>query len=206
MPAARIEEAFMIALLVRHGPHPIVKDVLCGRMPGVHLDEGGCIAARETARRMARWTLDEIRTSPLERAQETAEIIAQAFGLKPVVDEALIEIDAGAWTGMRFDDLKDNPDWQAWNECRSKARPPGGESVAEARARMLGALQAAARNHPDGTVAFVSHAEPIRLVLLHAMRRTDDEWNSVEVPPASVSAVLVDGNDMSLARLNEVAA
>ena len=57
--------------------------------------------------------------------------------------------------------------WQRWNACRSMARPPRGETMAEVQARMLGELLHIHATEPGGQFILVSHAEPIRATLLH---------------------------------------
>src|SRR4051812_2330589 len=112
---ARIEAGVATRLfLARHAVHGLVDQVLCGRMAGVQLGDEGRQQARRLARRLAPVGLAAVQTSPLERAQESAAIIAAAAGRDPVIDEALIEIDFGAWTGRRFDALRDDPEWRHW--------------------------------------------------------------------------------------------
>lgn len=99
-----------------------------------------------------------IYSSPAERARQTAAPIAAASGLEALVDPALDEIDFGAWTGARFDDLADDPSWQGWNNARDAHRPPGGESMQETQHRMAAWLAAVGACHEDGTVVAVGAA------------------------------------------------
>src|SRR5712692_3217890 len=90
-----------IVHLVRHGEVENPRGILYGRLPGYHLSEDGRIMAKAAADFLASRDVTVLRSSPLERALETAEPIAAHFGLQVVVDERLIE----AWNhfeGMRF--------------------------------------------------------------------------------------------------------
>lgn len=183
----------MQALLIRHAPHGQVDRVLCGRMPGIRLDEAGRAKASELADACrSRFDIAEIRTSPLDRARETAAILAQAYRITPVEDDRLTELDCGAWTGRRFDDLDEEPAWRFWNEHRSQARPPGGETMAEAARRMRAALESVCLEGDERVVAFVGHAEPIRAVLLEAGGSSFDRWASIDVPTASMHRLTVE--------------
>ncbi|CAA9309769.1 MAG: hypothetical protein AVDCRST_MAG90-362, partial [uncultured Microvirga sp.] len=92
-------------ILVRHASHDRVGSVLCGRMPGVTLGEEGRREANVLADRFRNEAIAAVITSPLERARETAEVIADRIGVPVTVDEALNEIDFGDWTGQSFDAL-----------------------------------------------------------------------------------------------------
>jgi len=185
----------VIALLIRHAPHGRVHDQLCGRLPGISLDAEGRAAAERLARRCrALVTLDAIYVSPIERALETAQILGCEAGLLPVTDTRLTELDCGTWTGRSFRELATDPAWRTWNERRASARTPAGEGMADLLSRMGACLADVGRRHPLGTVAFVSHAEPIRAVLLATDGRSADDWASIDVPTASIHALRVDAS------------
>ena len=80
-----------IVHLVRHGEVENPRQVLYGRLPGYHLSADGRMMAKAAAGFLAGRDVTVLLTSPLERAQETAEPIAEEFGLTPVIDERLIE-------------------------------------------------------------------------------------------------------------------
>src|SRR4051812_12054483 len=104
--------------LVRHAVHDRVDRVLCGRMPGVHLSAAGRDQAAWLAERLRREPVAAVRSSPRERAMETAAPIAEALGLPLAADEAFDELDVGSWAGMPFSDLAADNAWQRWNESR----------------------------------------------------------------------------------------
>ncbi len=197
--------------LVRHAAHDRVDRVLCGRMPGVGLGEAGRRQAEALARRFAApgsgGGVDAVWTSPLQRARETAEPIAARLGLRARASDALCEIDFGAWTGRAFDDLRDDPRWRRWNEARgSGARPPGGESMAEAQARAMAEVERARAEHPDGAVALVSHGDVIKAVLAGVLGLSLDAHARFEISPGSVSALAVWDGGGKVLSMNEAAA
>ena len=177
-------------LLIRHAEHPLIGQKLVGRDDAtVHLSETGRQQAAALADSLADEAIDCLQSSPRLRCIETAGALAAPFDLPVLVASALDEVDFGAWTGLAFDTLHGDPRWHAWNAHRVRTRPPGGESMAEVRRRVLRHLEQISRRYPSGTVAMVTHAEIIRAVRLHRADLSPDAWHAIDVPPASVTAV-----------------
>jgi broad specificity phosphatase PhoE len=173
-------------LLIRHADTDAASQWLAGRTPGVPLNARGRAQAAALCRRLRGESVTAVYSSPLERALDTARAIAIACGAGAVrVDEGLTEIDFGEWSGLTFSVLQGREDWAAYNAARSSASIPGGESPRDAQARICSALSRIAAPGPATTVV-VSHAEPIRYALLHAARRSLDDWHTVDVPTAGV--------------------
>jgi probable phosphoglycerate mutase len=175
---------------VRHASHDRLAHMLCGRMAGIGLREAGRVEAARLAKRLGAADLAAVYSSPLDRARETAEPIAAAAGRPVQISEALNELDYGAWSGRRWDDLEADPDWVAWNRDRPHRRLPGGETLLELQNRMAGWLHEMRERHPGERVAAVSHAEPIKAALLWVLGATLDALGRFEVRPASVSVVV----------------
>src|ERR1700729_4018635 len=85
------DEADTTVHLVRHGEVENPHGVLYGRIPGYHLSADGRVMAKAAANFLAGRDVTVLRSSPLERAQETAEPIAAQFGLPVETDDRLIE-------------------------------------------------------------------------------------------------------------------
>jgi probable phosphoglycerate mutase len=190
-------------LLVRHARHDVVDRVLCGRMAGVRLSAAGREEAARLARRLARRATDVLFTSPQPRARETAQAIAAACGLEPRVNDALDEINFGAWTGRAFAELDPDPHWQAWNAHRAVMRPPGGEAMHEAQARLMGWVSTLPAAHPGRAVVAVSHADVIKGAILATLDLSLDLHDRVEVAPASVSTLALWPGGGRVRSLNE---
>lgn len=81
-------------------------------------------------------------------------------------------------------------------------RPPRGETIAEVQARMLGELLHLHATEPGAQFILVSHAEPVRAALLHLLGMSADGWRRIEIEPASISTVALDGTGGRILRLN----
>jgi broad specificity phosphatase PhoE len=103
-------------------------------------------------------------SSPLLRAHETARIVGAAIGLEPILDERLVEADAGAWTGRLIADILagERAEYERWRAVDPTFRFPGGESVAEQAQRIADALADVAAGPLPAVV--VTHGGTIRAV------------------------------------------
>lgn len=157
----------MRAFLVRHGEVENPEKVVYGRLPGFRLSEAGRAQVERTARwlagkvdlRRARWV-----TSPLERAQETAAILASGTGAEVDVDARLLE------AGSPFDGLPRRFAPRLYMG-RWLDSPESPEKPARVARRMMDAVRAAVSR--SGDVVIVSHQFPIQLARLGFVHRID---------------------------------
>jgi len=191
-------------LLIRHAAHIHLDHRLSGRMPGVDLSEAGRDQARRLGAALAAERIDRVECSPLDRTCDTAAAIATATGLPaPTPVAALVEIDMGDWTGATFADLHGDPDWDRWNTERGTARIPGGETMAEAQARVAGHLRATAGSSDGQVVAMVTHSDMIRAAVADILGLPLDNLLRFEVGPASVTRAVMGDWGGKLLSLNE---
>lgn len=161
----------MIAL-ARHGRTTYNdKGRFQGHLP-VPLDELGRRQAGDLAEVAAEHRWSAFYCSTLERARETAGIVARRIGMEPVFDARLAETDCGDWTDRTFDDVRaEDPDgFAAYQRADRDFRFPGGESFAEQMTRVREALDDYRRG--DLPALVVCHRGVIRLALVAA---TGDE-------------------------------
>ena len=161
MTADPVSADTCVVHLVRHGKVDNPRGVIYGRIPGYHLSEDGRMMAKAAANFLAARDITVLRSSPLERALETAEPIAAQFGLTAVVDERLIE-PWNHFEGMTFgvgDGSLRYP--RHWAYLRNPFRPSWGEPYVEIAARVLAAAAGAARAARGHEAVCVSHQLPI---------------------------------------------
>lgn len=156
MPAERIH-------LVRHGKVENPEKILYGRLPGYHLSELGQRMAEDTARHIrAEYPLvRRLFCSPLERTRESAQYIADEFGLTAEPREALIEA-SNRMQGERVSaslEILTKPRY--WRYLWNPLAPSWGEKFVDVADRMKRELAEARDSVPDGDVVLVSHELPI---------------------------------------------
>ncbi|NQW48904.1 MAG: histidine phosphatase family protein [Planctomycetes bacterium] len=152
----------MLQYLVRHGESV---SNLEGRVQGqsdVELSDHGHAQAEQVAewsRRLAESVaIDEVWSSPLQRARETADVIAAAVGLPVLVEQGLCELHAGIFQGHLWADLEEKfPEEVArWRSGDVDYVIPGGESRAQLAARGRAVLEGLAGRTSRGMIV-VSH-------------------------------------------------
>jgi broad specificity phosphatase PhoE len=182
--------------LVRHGEVDNPRGVLYGRIPGYHLSEAGRVMAKAAADFLAGRDITVLRSSPLERALETAEPIAAEFGLPVSVDDRLIE-PWNHFEGLRFavgDGALRQP--KHWLQLRNPFRPSWGEPYEQVAKRVLAAVSDAAKAAEGHEAVCVSHQLPIWVARRSAERRR--LWHDPRRRQCALGSVttltVVDGN------------
>ena len=152
--------------LVRHGEVHNPEGILYGRIPGYQLSELGrrMAAASATSLRERGAPVSRVIASPLERAQESAQPWADAFGLQVETDDRLIE-PRNRFEGKRFEfGLQVLAKPAVWPWVVNPFKPSWGEPFASVADRMLAAVEDAWASTPEGDVVLVSHQLPIWMV------------------------------------------
>jgi probable phosphoglycerate mutase len=152
------------------------------------LSARGRIQAAELAERLAGEGIELLIASDLVRCAETASILGGRWGLVPRRDPRLREIDIGTWTGLTRQQIQAREaDLLARFEAEDlEARPGGGETRLEIRARVRGAAAELARAHPGRSLALVTHLGVIR-ALVPGAELANAEWLRLParaLPPA----------------------
>ncbi len=149
--------------LVRHGEVDNPHHVVYADLAGYPLSERGRRQAAAAAERLAAAPVVAVIASPLERAVETATIIAALHRLSPVVDESLFEWRlASRWAGVTWEDLPDRFPGELEHYLRAPDTLPAVEPLHEVADRVAAAVTRWRARVPDGDLVFVSHQDPVQ--------------------------------------------
>lgn len=191
-------------VLIRHATNDWVrKGVLAGWTPGVHLNEEGRAQAQALGERLASVPLDAVYSSPLERALETAQAVAAPHGLEVQIHQGVGEVQYGEWNGQLLKKLVKKPLWTAVQVYPSGTRFPGGETIGEMQARVVGTLDEIRSAHPDGIVAVVAHADVIKAAVAYYAGIPLDLFQRLVISPASVTIIGLGRFGPRLLRIND---
>jgi broad specificity phosphatase PhoE len=184
-----------LLLLIRHGESTWnVEHRLPGQLLGIELTATGRAQAQHLARDLTVLPLSAIISSPLARAVETAEYLAQGRVLPIQLESDLMDIELGHWSGQNRDELfLRDPAWTAFVHNPTVA-PEDVETFPEVEERVVKAVERWLNTDATGPLpAFVTHADVIKLLLAHYLG-LEAEWaRSLWIANASVSVVeLVD--------------
>ncbi len=148
--------------LVRHGEVHNPQAIYYGRLPGFHLSERGRLQAQATAKALHVRGLDALYTSPLERATETAEIIAQENGgINRRTSDALKEVYS-PFDGQPIRLIAER-NWDIY----AGAQPPY-EQPADILRRVQAFVLQVRREHRGERVALITHGDVIMFMTLWA--------------------------------------
>jgi broad specificity phosphatase PhoE len=170
-----------LVTLIRHGETSAnVEGVWHGSIDTA-LTPRGRSQAERVAEHIARTRADAraLYASPLARARDTAQPIAERLGLSPCLEPDLREYHLGEWEGISyatlarehrlFERMRDDPDWQ----------PGGGESARQVAERLARSLLAIAERHPGERVIVVSHGGALTLGLGLLLDADVSAWRRV---------------------------
>jgi broad specificity phosphatase PhoE len=120
-----------------------------------------------------------------------ARMLAEGRTCPLVVLDAIREIDFGRFEGRTFDDLaREYPDiYRRWMEAPTEVQFPSGESYADLRTRVLGAVRELRARHPGQSVAVVTHGGVIRTLLAEIQGLDPRRMFELEVPYGAIRRV-----------------
>ena len=189
--------------LLRHGEHTLQGKIVAGRTPGIGLSEKGRAEAEAAAARLAGAGIAAIYASPLQRAQETAAIVAGRLGLDIATHDDLNEVDFGDWTGSTFAAIRETAHYPAWADRRSLAFIPGGETMRNVQRRITETMMDLHALHPDASLVLVSHGDTIRSGLAFALGMPLDYLTRIEIATGSISTIRIDATGIRVTGLND---
>lgn len=161
--------------LVRHGETPWNAERKVQGWEDVPLNETGIGQAQALGQHLCRLrdagtAIDAIYSSDLKRAQQTADILAQALGLELRLEPGVRERHYGVLQGLTFHNMQEHePEAAAvWRSRDPDAILPGGESLGAFHRRVVGAVDTLASRHPGERVVVVSHGGALDILWRHA--------------------------------------
>ena len=157
------------------------------------MNDAGREQAARLADALALIPVSAVISSPLERARETAEIIAAGRGLTIQLEPDLMDTNVGRWSGQKFDELaKTDPDWKAYVKDPTVA-PEGIETFPQVQQRALAAVERWRTMDSIGAYpAFVAHADVVKLLIAHYTGLDAGKASSLFIDNASVSIVEIE--------------
>jgi broad specificity phosphatase PhoE/ribonuclease HI len=194
-------------VLIRHGRTHLTESKRISGRGGEDpkLSDLGRVDARLAAEAVAEigksgpWSflspVSAIVSSPIQRTQDTANIIANQIGLPVSINENIAEISFGDWDGSTNDEVKQKwpEEFASWQGSWDVA-PPNGESLADFDARVLQGLDEIVTAHAGKTVVVVSHVMPIRGIARRAMDGGVSAYWAPQISPCSISIMRFWGN------------
>jgi probable phosphoglycerate mutase len=153
--------------LARHGATDATEEGRFSGSTSAQLSDQGRWQAARLAERLAHENISAVHASPLSRARDTAQAIAQHCRLDVTTHDGLREISHGHWEGLTREEVERQfaDEYAAWESDPFTFAPVGGESGVAVLARALPVLRDLVTAHPGERVVVVSHKATLRLLL-----------------------------------------
>jgi phosphoserine phosphatase len=182
-------------VLIRHGETDWNVD---GRYQGQadpSLNAKGIQQAHTLAKDIKRANMQLLYSSPLLRASQTADILANKLGLPLYFEQRLMEIHQGDWqTRLRGEIEALYPDlFKRWETQPWQVTPPGGESLDQVKARVDQVIDDLVRTHPGQKLGIVTHRIPIALVKMRFQNLDLDIVRTLHLPNTYWEEIMVPG-------------
>jgi broad specificity phosphatase PhoE len=186
-------------ILLRHA-HSIAneKGILAGRAPNISLSKQGHEERERLIERLNGAVFDQIISSPMQRCIETIE----KFEKKPAIVKAFQEVDYGDWTGKKMSSLARKKEWRQIHSSPTNVRFPNGETLPEVQVRVLKGVTDFI-NTKSKNVLLVTHADVIKVLVLHALGTHIDKIDKLHINNASISILDFHDNDYRVIRVND---
>lgn len=192
--------------LVRHGETDSNRDGLALGRADPPLNDLGVQQAERLAASLGRAQLVAVYSSPLIRARQTAEPIAERSGLDVRVDESLIEMDVGELDGLDFATVRERyPEFiEKWLSDDGPDEPmPGGESLSAVADRAMSFLESVGRAEGDGAVCAVTHNFVILALLSRVLGMRLSGFRRLRHSVAGISVLERERGAWRLVRMND---
>jgi 2,3-bisphosphoglycerate-dependent phosphoglycerate mutase len=192
-------------IFLRHGQAKNnIERVLTGRTPGVPLTEKGIEQAEKAAKFLEHMNISAIYSSPIERAKHTAEIVGKHNSLDVIIDDRLIELDMGKFTGVPYDEIFSSHGnvFMKFYNGELEIAHNGVETFSEVKKRVLGIVDHVIENHPDQNVVLVTHMDPIKAMLSTVVDLTPENLFELIIANASLNIFREHKRKFSISGLN----
>ncbi len=191
--------------LVRHGQTAWNKEEIFRGRTDIPLDETGLRQAELAGQYFKDLKVHGIYSSPLTRAWQTAERIAQFHPLKVQRLEGLIDMSFGKWEGHAHEEIKkiDPETYQRWREEPHAIRFPGGETLEDVRKRAMNALHEVIQKHPDQTLVLVSHRVVNKVLLCGILGIDNSHFWQIAQDTTAINRIQYQKGHYVLSLMNE---
>jgi broad specificity phosphatase PhoE len=193
--------------VVRHGGTTWTAERRFTGWRDIALSDAGQARADAVAGALAGHAVAAVYASPLERTRTTAEIVAKRHRLDVRTDTAFRDMGFGAWEGLTADEVAErSPDaWRMWRTAPHALATHEGERLADVADRVGSALARLQQAHAGSTVVLVTHAVPVRLIVLAALGLGPERLWSVDASPGGISELEYTRDWVTVHRMNTLA-
>ena len=191
-------------ILIRHGETDYnSQNRYCG-FSDPPLNNKGIRQVEKLMAKLKNISIDKVYSSDLKRAYQTAEII---FKNKPIEKaKNFREMNFGIFEGLKYEQIvKRYPEiYRKWIDNPAAVGIPQGENIKDLSKRITEELFGIFSCHRGKTIAVVTHAGPIKIILCNMLKYGAKMFWKIEVKPASLNIVEFVKGKSKTCRLNNI--
>ena len=191
--------------LVRHGQTAWNKEEIFRGRTDVPLDETGLKQAELAGQYFKGIEIHAIYSSPLSRAWQTAQKIAQIQTVKVEPLEGILDMSFGDWEGHAHQEIRnmDNETYRQWVESPHLVKLPGGESLDDVRGRAMAALEEVLRKHSEKTIVLVSHRVVCKVMICAILGLDNSHFWQIAQDTTAINLIQYKKGKYILSLMNE---
>lgn len=192
-------------ILVRHGETEWNRvERFRGRVD-IELNNAGHRQAQAVAERLSRYEIAGLYSSPLQRALQTAQRIAETRELEAQPLEGIIDIDYGAWAGLSPEEASTRYPhlFETWRSAPDRAELPQGESLDDVRRRAWDAFNEVCLRHVGGWVVLVSHVVVNRVLICAVLGLDNSSFWKIGQDNGAINIIEAELEEQRLVLLND---
>ena len=192
-------------IFLRHGQAKNnTERILAGRTEGIPLTDIGIKQAEHTAQLLEDMNISAIYSSPIQRAKHTAEIVGEHNSVDVEIDDRLIELDMGKFTGMPYDEIINSHGnvFMKFYNGELEIAHNGVETFTEVKKRVIGIVNHVIEKHRNENVVLVTHMDPIKAMLSTIIEMSPTNLFELIIANASLNIFREKDQKFSLSGLN----
>jgi len=191
--------------LVRHGQTAWNKEEIFRGRTDIPLDEIGLKQAELAGQYFKGMEIHAIFSSPLSRAWQTAEKIAEFHNLKVQPLQGIVDMSFGNWEGHPHQEIRQNDSktYRQWVETPHLVRLPGGEGLDDVRVRAMASLEEVIQRHPVKTLVLVSHRVVNKVIICGILGLDNSHFWQITQDPTAINLIQYKNGKYILSLMNE---
>jgi 2,3-bisphosphoglycerate-dependent phosphoglycerate mutase len=194
-----------LIIFLRHGQaRNNTERVLAGRSPGIPLTETGVRQAHDIGQYLKSLDISHIYSSPIERAHRTAEIVGKYTNVIPTIDDRLLELEMGRFSGMPYDEIfaKHGNVFLKFYQGDPSIAENGVETFSQVKRRVLDIVDHVKKEHSQKNVLLVTHMDPIKAMISNVLNLNPRSLFELIVANASLTIFREEQNKLSVSAIN----
>ena len=196
-------------IFLRHGQaENNTKRILAGRTEGVPLTKIGIEQAEQIGKYLKPIGISAIYSSPIERANNTAKIVAESNSIDYKLDERLTELDMGKFTRMPYDEIftKHGNVFLKFYSNDPVISKYNVETFPHVQKRVMDMLDYTIKKHDQENVLLVTHMDPIKSVIAKVIDLKPLSLFELIIANCSLTIIKHHDEKLSLSAINAMSA